>query len=116
MSKAATRDQQEFRRSPAARLTRCAAGIAIRLGVLSVALLAGIVPVAARSPQIQSFHPLFPTRPPARSLSAPAAAKPASVPAKHKGKLTPKERKRMAQAMSRRAPNRKAPQVQKSVR
>jgi hypothetical protein len=41
---------------------------------------------------------------------------PASVLAKRKGKLTPEERKRIAKAMNRRAPNRKAPPAQKSAR
>jgi hypothetical protein len=119
MSKAAIRDPQEFRRPPAARLRRCVRGVAIRLGIVSVALVAGIFPVAARSLQIQSFHPLYPTRPAAAhapSLIAPAATKPASALAKGKGKLTPKERQRMAKAMNRRMPNRKAPQAHKSVR
>ncbi len=119
MSKAVIRDQREFRQPPAARLWRCVRGVAIRLGILSVALVAGIFPIAAWSLQIQSFHPLYPTRPPtahAPSVRTPAATKPASVPTKRKGKLTPEERKRMAQAMNRRTPNRKAPQVQKNVR
>jgi hypothetical protein len=119
MSKAAIGDRREFSRAPAARLRRCIPGVAIRLGMVSVALLAGIFPVAARSLQIQSFHPLYPTHPPtahAQSVSAPAAIKPASGLAKRNAKLTPAERKRMARAMNRRTPNRNAPQVKKSVR
>jgi hypothetical protein len=112
MSKAATGDQQEFRRPRAARLRRCA-GVAIRLGIVSVALAAGIFPVAARGPQIQSFHPLYPTRPP--TAHAPSV-KPASALAQHKGKLTPEERKRIAKAMSHRTPSRKAPPAQKGGR
>jgi hypothetical protein len=112
MSKAAIEYQQEFSRSPATRLGRCVPGVAVRLGIASVALVAGIFPVAARSPQIQSFHPLFPPRPLTRSVSAPPAIKPANLPAKRKGKLTPKERKRIAEAMN----SRKAPPAQKSVR
>ncbi len=115
MSKVAIEYQQEFSRSPAARLGRCVPGVVIRLGIASIALVAGIFPVAARSLQIQSFHPLFPSRPLARSVSAPAI-KPASLPVKRKGKLTPEERKRIAGAMNRRTASRKAPQAQKSVR
>ena len=110
MSKAATGDQQEFKRPSAARLRRCV-GVAIRLGIVSVAL-AAIFPVAARGLQIQSFHPIYPTRPP----TAHAPSKPARPLAQHKGKLTPEERKRIAKAMSRRTPSRKAPQAQKGGR
>jgi hypothetical protein len=118
MSRAAISGTQEFRQPPAARL-RWGASVAIRLGIVCGALVAGIFPVAARSPQLQSFHPLYPTRPSAAhapSASALAATMPANVPAKRKGKVTPKERKRMAQAMNSHAANRKAPQGKKSLR
>jgi hypothetical protein len=124
MSSAAIGDQQEFRRPPADRFRRGVGRVgilasAIRLGIMSIALAAGILPVNARSPQIQSFHPLFPTRPStahARSVIAPAAARPASGLAQGKGKMTPAERKRLAAAMKRRPANGKAPQVKKSAR
>jgi hypothetical protein len=115
MSRAAIGARQEFRRPLAARLMRCVRGATIRLAMVSVALVTGIFPGAARSPQIQSFHPLYPTRPP-RAVSGPAAAKPASGMAKRMGKLTPEDRKRMAAAMSRRILNQKASQAKKSVR
>jgi hypothetical protein len=117
MSKSTIGDLQEFRRLPA-RLRRYV-GVAVRLGIVSFAFIAGAFPAAARGPQIQSFHPLYPTRPPAAhapSVSARAATKPASMLAKRKGKLTPKEAKRIAKAMNRRTPSRKSPQAQKSVR
>jgi hypothetical protein len=123
MSRAAILDQQEFRRPPAARFRRCVGGgflaSTARLGIMSVALVAWILPANARSPQIQSFHPLFPTRPStahARSVSALAAAKPARGLAQRKGKMTPEERKRLAAAMKPRTANGKAPQVKKGAR
>jgi hypothetical protein len=112
MSNAAIEDLQEFGRPPAGRFSRCVPGIAI-------AFLALTLPVAARSLQIQSFHPLFPPRPStahAPSVGAPAAAKLPIQFAKRKGKLEPEERKRISGAMNRRAPSRKAPPTKSSFR
>jgi hypothetical protein len=103
MSQAAVGDQ---RRVP---------GAAIRL-IVPVALIA-IFPFAAWGLQIQAFHPLYPTHPPtghAQPVRPPAAIKPVNALAGRK--LTPKERKRMAATMNRRAANGKAPQAKKSVR
>jgi hypothetical protein len=119
MSNAAIGDQREFRRPPAGRFSRCVPSMAIRICIVSVALFAGIFPVAARSLQIQSFHPLFPTRPStahAPSVGAPAATKLPREIARRKGKLALEERKRIAAAMNRRTASRKSPQTQKSVR
>ena len=112
MSSAAIEDPQEFGRPPAGPFSRCVPGIAI-------ALLALILPVAARSLQIQSFHPLFPPSPSrahAPAVGAPAMARLPIQLARGKAKLEPKERKRITGAMNRRTASRKAPQTKSSFR
>jgi hypothetical protein len=112
MSNAAIEDPQELGRPQQGRFSRCVPGIAI-------ALLALILPVAGRSLQIQSFHPLFPPRPStahAPSVGAPAAAKLPIQLARRKGKLAPGERKRITGAMNGRTASRKAPQTERSFR
>jgi hypothetical protein len=112
MSKAAIEDPQECGRPRAGRFSRCVPSMAI-------ALLALILPVAARSLQIQSFHPFFPPSPSkahAPAVGAPAMARLPIQFARGKGKLEPKERNRITGAMNRRMASRKAPQTKSSSR
>jgi len=82
-------------------------------------LAAAIFPLAAWS-QISTFHPLAPSRPPARSMRPPATPAPAqhaAGPGKSMGKLSPEMRKRVAAEMKRKAaPKGPAPQAGKRGR
>ena len=108
--------QQEFRRRSGICL------VASRLGIAALALLAAIFPTPVRAFQVTAFHPLAPTRPPARSMrppTAPVASKPAGEPAKARGnaksmsKVTPQMRKRIAEEMKREAAHRNSPPSKK---
>jgi hypothetical protein len=86
MSTSVMGEQNEFKRR-----------LAIRLCISSVALIAGIFPIAAWGFQMPAFHPLGPSRPAVRRIqpaSAPATGR-VSAPAKSMGKLSPEARKRI---------------------
>jgi len=93
-----------------------------RLGIAVLALLTVIFPAPMRAFQVTAFHPLAPSRPPARSMrppSAPAPSKPAAGSAKAAGnpksvsKITPQMRKRIAEEMKREAAHRNSPPSKK---
>ncbi len=110
MSAAANGDRQKLRGPLPPTAGRFGSGLTI---IASTAMVAGIIlaAAAAASPQMPSFHPTYPVRPPvAHTPSVTAAAtKPASGPNKRKVMLTPEVLKRIADAKKRQAATRKAP-------